>query len=143
MPSSDGGDDFVWIGGPGEGPGSVVSLGEEAVDGGLEVDDRSEDAAFEPALGEVGEEAFDGVEPAGRGGREVENEAAEPGANLGMFVDGLVVEDDVDGVAHRDLRLDGVEEADELLMAVALHAAADDLSLEDVQANSVVVTCRL
>jgi hypothetical protein len=32
----------------------------------------------------------------------------------------------VDDLADRDLRLDRVEEADELLMAVALHAAADD-----------------
>ena len=33
----------------------------------------------------------------------------------------------------RDLRLDGVEEADELLMAVALHVAADDGAVEDVE----------
>ena len=32
-----------------------------------------------------------------------------------------------------DLRLDGVEEADELLMAVALHVAADDGAVEDVE----------
>ena len=36
---------------------------EEAVDGRLKVDDRSEDAALEAALGQNGEEAFDGVEP--------------------------------------------------------------------------------
>jgi len=41
----DGGDDFVRAGGPGEGFRVGVVLGEEAVDGGLEVDDRSEDAA--------------------------------------------------------------------------------------------------
>jgi hypothetical protein len=38
---------------------------EEAVDGGLEVGDRSEDAALETALGKDGEESLDGVEPGG------------------------------------------------------------------------------
>lgn len=37
MPALDGGDDFVGIGGPGEGLWLLVVLGEEAVDGGLEV----------------------------------------------------------------------------------------------------------
>jgi hypothetical protein len=41
----------------------AVGLGEEAVDGGLEIDDGAEDAAFEAALGQLGEKAFDGVEP--------------------------------------------------------------------------------
>ena len=39
MPALDGGDDFVGIGGPDEGLWAVVGLGEEAVDGGLEIDD--------------------------------------------------------------------------------------------------------
>ena len=72
VPTGSGGDDFVWIGGPDEGPGLLVVVGDEAVDGGLEVDDALEDTALEAALGEDGEEALDGVEPAGRSGREVE-----------------------------------------------------------------------
>ena len=36
----------------------------------------------------------------------------------------------MDALAGRDIGLDGVEEADELLVAVALHAAPDDLALE-------------
>jgi hypothetical protein len=50
----DGGDDLIWIGGPSEGPWIVVGLGEKAVDGGLEVDDRLEHAAFEPSFDELG-----------------------------------------------------------------------------------------
>ena len=73
----------------------------------------------------------------GAGGRhEVEGEAlvaAEPGAHLGMLVGGVVVEDHMDALAGRDIGLDGVEEADELLVAVALHAAPDDLALEHVE----------
>ena len=59
MPSFDGGDDFVWIGGPGEGLWVVVGLVEEAVDGDLEVDNGAEDAAFQAPL-QLREEALDG-----------------------------------------------------------------------------------
>ena len=58
MPSSDGGDDAVWVGGPGKGPGVCVGLGDEAVDGGLQVDDGAEDAALEATSAELGEEAL-------------------------------------------------------------------------------------
>ena len=46
-PSLDGSDDFVWIGGPDEGLGIMVGLGDETVDGGLELDEGAEDAALE------------------------------------------------------------------------------------------------
>lgn len=63
MPAFDGGDDPVWVGGPSEGLGVGVLLGDETVDGGLEVDERVECAALQAPPGELGEEAFDGVEP--------------------------------------------------------------------------------
>ena len=44
-----------------------------------------------------------------------------------------IVEDGVDGLADRDLALDGVQEEDEFLMPVALHAAADDLAFQHVE----------
>ena len=68
--------------------------------------------------------------------REVERPArmtSKPLDDLRMLVGGVVVHDGVDGLARGDLALDGVEEADELLMPVALHAAADDLALQHVQ----------
>jgi hypothetical protein len=37
--------------------------------GGLEIDNRMEDAAFEAAVGQLSEEAFDRIEPGGRGSR--------------------------------------------------------------------------
>jgi hypothetical protein len=83
VPAFDGSDDFVGIGGPGEGLGFLVMLGKEAVDGGLEVDERMKDSALEATLRQFGEEALDGVEPRARGRREVEGEAlmaVEPGA---------------------------------------------------------------
>ena len=72
MPTIGGGDDFVWIGGPDQGLWLLVVVGDEAIDGGLEIDDAFEDAALETPLGEDGEETLDGVEPTGRGGREME-----------------------------------------------------------------------
>ena len=50
-----------------------------------------------------------------------------------MLVGDVVVEDDVDHPAGRHLGLDRVQEAHELLMAVALHVAADDGPVEDVE----------
>jgi hypothetical protein len=38
----------------------------------------------------------------------------------------------VDFLSRRHLRLDGIEESDELLMAMMLHVAADDGAVEDV-----------
>jgi hypothetical protein len=76
MPTIDGGDDFVWIGGPDEGLWLLVVVGDEAIDGGPEIDDAFEDAALEAPLGEDGEKTLDGVEPTGRGGREMEAPAA-------------------------------------------------------------------
>ena len=102
-----------------KGLGSSLCSLEVAVDGGLKVDDRAEDAAPDALSGEFGEEVFDGVEPGAGGRGEVEDPArvaGEPGFDLGMLVGGVVVEDGVDQLAGRDLALDGVEEADELLV---------------------------
>ena len=64
----------------------------------------------------------------------------EPLDYLGMLVGGVVVQDHVDQLARRNLALDGVEEADELLVSMTLHAASDHASRRHVQAaNSVAV----
>lgn len=59
--------------------------------------------------------------------------SAQPFDHLGVLVGGVIVEDGVNRLASRDLALDNIEEADELLMSVALHAAADDIALQDVE----------
>src|SRR5260370_24968114 len=142
MPTIGGGDDFVWIGGPDEGLWLLVVVGDEAVDGGREDDEGFEEDAVEAPVGEDGEEDLDGVEPTGRGGREMEAPARmtpQPFDHLGVLVSGVVVEDGVDRLAGRDLALDGVQKPDELLMPVALHATADDLALHHVEAGEQVV----
>ena len=136
VPSFDGSDYLIWVGSPGEGFWVFVGFGDEAIDGGLEINEGVEDAALEPPSGEFGEEAFDGVEPRRRCWREVEDKplvTIEPIADLWMLMGGVVVEDDMDGLVFGDLGVDHVEEADELLVPVALHVAPNHGSVEDIQ----------
>src|SRR5260370_11415053 len=107
----------------------MVGLGDEAVDGGLEVDDRAKDAALEAAPGEFGEEALDGIEPRARGRGEVEDEARmarQPGLDLRMLMGGVVVDDDVDDLTGGGFRLDRSPEAEEILLPVAVPAAGEE-----------------
>ena len=95
-----------------------------------------EHAPLEPLFGELGEEALDSVQPRGRSRREVEGEARvtpEPLDHLGMLVGGVVVQDYMDQLARRNLALDGVEEANELLVPMTLHAASDHAARRHVQ----------
>lgn len=59
--------------------------------------------------------------------------AVEPFADLWMLMGGIIVEDDVDGRFGRNLSLDLVEEGDELLMPMLLHAASSDLAFEHIE----------
>ena len=57
----------------------------------------------------------------------------KPFDDLGVLVSGIVVEHDVNLLVGRNLVLDGVQEADELLMGVPLHAAADNAAFQHVE----------
>ena len=75
---------------------------------------------FNRRLESLAKEALDGVQPgAGRRHEWKTNRGCRSSeAHLRALVGGIVVEDDMDDLADRNLRLDGVEEADELLMAM-------------------------
>ena len=136
VPSFDGGDDFVGILGPSEGPRVCVGFGKKALDGGLKFHDGVEDAALQSSPCQLGEVALDCVEPRGGGRREMERPtrmAREPFTDLGMLVGGVVVGDGMDDPAGLDRALDGVEELDEFLVGVAWHAATDHGAVEDVE----------
>ena len=136
VPSFDGCDDFIGVGGPREGFGVLIGFGDEAIDGSLEIDEGMEGPALEPASGEFGEEALDGVEPRAGCWCEVENEplvTIEPGPDLRVLMGGVIVEDYVNGPAGWELSVDRVQETDELLVPVALHVAADDRPVENIQ----------
>ena len=59
--------------------------------------------------------------------------AIEPLSNLWMLVSRVIVEDGVDRLSRRNLPFDGVQEAHELLMAMALHVATDHRAVEHVE----------
>jgi hypothetical protein len=59
----------------------------------------------------------------------------QPLAHLRVLAGSVVVDDGVDRLLDRYLRLNGIEEADELLVPVALHVAADDGTVEDVESS--------
>src|SRR6201999_96088 len=130
--------DFVWVLGPSEGFRVIVGFDEKAVDRRLKLDDGSEHAAFEAPLGQFGKEAFDRVEPGCGSWGEVERPTwmpGQPSPYLWMLVGSVVVGDGMDQLAGRDGRFDGIEEADELLMPMALHAAADHLAIQYVECS--------
>jgi len=58
--------------------------------------------------------------------------AVEPLADLRMLVRCVVVEDHMNCFARRNLRLDGLEEANERLMPMPLHVASDDRAVQNV-----------
>ena len=93
-------------------------------------------AALEPPARERGEEALDRIEPGGGGRREVERPArmpAKPSADLGMFVSGVVVHDQMDIEIAGDIGLDLVEEAPELCGPMAREALANNVPGSDVE----------
>src|SRR5437870_13825846 len=72
----------------------------------------------------------------------------KPFADLGMPMRGIVVDDRVDRLSLGNVRVDVIEEADELLMPMALHVAADNGAVENVErgeqrgrAVALVVVC--
>ena len=138
LPASDSGEDAIGVGGPDEGLGVGIGFLDEAVDGGLKVDNGSEDATFEAASGQFGEEAFDSIEPGCGCWGEVERPArmaCQPLAHFWVLVGRIIVDDGVDYLSHGDLRLDRIEEADELLVPMALHVAADDGAVKNVKGS--------
>ena len=88
-PSLDGGDDFVWVCGPDKGAWVLVGLVDEAIDGGLRIDNEVDHAALEAAVCQFGEEPPHRVEPGRRGWRLMKHEgwmARQPAPYLGVLV---------------------------------------------------------
>ena len=115
--------------------GVGVVVFEIIVDRSLEVDNGVEHAATDAFSGDLGEEALDHVEPGSRGRREVDVEARvffQPPFDLRCLVGGVVIDDQVDVQVGQGLAVDPVQETNELLVAMALHALADDLAVEHV-----------
>src|SRR5680860_258418 len=114
--------DGVGAGGPDEGFGlGVVGL-QVALDGGDQVGDGVEHSATQGLVGQVAEPSLDEVEPGTGRGREVQTEArvlGQPALDVGVLVGGVVVQDQMNVQALGGLPVDGLEELQELLVAVS------------------------
>ena len=87
-------------------------------------------------FGQVAEESLDRVEPAAGGRREVEMKSrmpCGPGEHVGVFVCGVVVDDEMKLLVFRGLAVDQTQELESLLMAVAIHAGGHQLAIERIQ----------
>jgi hypothetical protein len=58
--------------------------------------------------------------------------ARQPFSDPGMLASGIIVEDRMDGVSGGNLAFDRIEEANELLVAMALCVSPDHGSFKDV-----------
>ena len=117
-PPFDSCDDAFGGGCPDEGLWVVIMFCQEAVDGVFEVRDGMEDSAFETTLGEGSEKALNRIEPGARCRSEVEGESSMPGKpshDVGMSMGGIVIKNDVGGLARRYCGVDVVEKAEEPL----------------------------
>lgn len=98
--------------------------------------DTAKTARANHLAGNFPKEAFDQVEP-GRGGwRKVQMKAGmmlKPGDDLGMFVSGVVVADDVNIKLGGHLSVDLAQEGQPLLMAMTGGGMSKDLAREIVQ----------
>ena len=57
----------------------------------------------------------------------------QPLADVLVLVGGVVIKDDMHGLACRNVVFQPIEETDELLMPVALHVAPEDRAIEHVE----------
>jgi len=75
VPSIDLLDNVVGIGGPGDGFGFAVVFADVSLDGGLQVDQRAEDAALQSPADEGGKEGFHRIGPGAGSRREMKHPA--------------------------------------------------------------------
>jgi hypothetical protein len=129
-------EEIVGGGGPGEGPRADVVGGHKGGDPSDQLLGAGEGATADRAAGQDREPALDLVQPGGVGRRVVDLEAlplGEPGADLGMLVGGVVVDNEMDVEPSRHGRVDAFEERQEFLMAVARLALGQHLSVGDIE----------
>lgn len=122
--------------GPFEGPGILVVPIDERADIGFELPDGGMNTSPEPLSAKLSEPALDLIDPGRRSRREVDmimRSAGEPGLDLGRFVGGIVIHDDMDIEPFGDSSIDLFEEVQELGCPVTLVAFADDEPRGDIE----------
>jgi len=114
----------------------AVSDVDVLTDGGFEFDSAAMGTTFDLLGGEIGEEAFDLIDPGRTLGREVKMEARvpqEPALDHRCLVRPVVVEHEMGFQVLRDASIDGVEELSELNATVTSVMLSDDPSALHVE----------
>src|SRR3954466_16401010 len=130
--------DFVGCCGPDEWTRGAVVVGDEGVDPGDQLPGAGERTTADFPLAQDPEPALDLIEPGGVGGREVKMEAgvtAQPSTGLGMLVRTVVIDDEMHIEPRRNVGVNLLQEAEELLVSVACPALGHDLSVGDVESG--------
>src|SRR3954447_16837792 len=130
--------DFVGCCGPDEWTRGAVVVGDEGVDPGDQLPGAGERTTADFPLAQDPEPALDLIEPGGVGGREVKMEAGvtrQPSTGLGMLVRTVVIDDEMHIEPRRNVGVNLLQEAEELLVSVACPALGHDLSVGDVESG--------
>lgn len=59
--------------------------------------------------------------------------AIQPSANFGVFVGGVIVQYDMNGLVCWDVSVDFIEKPNEFLMAMLLHILANDCAIKHIE----------
>ena len=116
--------------GPFEGPGILVVPIDKRADVGFELPDGGMNTSPEPLSGELSEPALDLIDPRRRSRRD---RRAKPPPDLGSFVGGIIIHDDMDIEPFGDLSIDLFEEVLELSRPMTLVAFANDEPRGDIE----------
>ena len=129
-------EDFAGGLGPDEGFWVGIMVFQIFHDGALALCDAAERAASDAFSGDLGEEAFDHVEPGRRGRREVQMKARmrlEPAFDGGRLMRGIVVDDEMQIQTGGGSVIDQLEKAQKLTMPVARQAGSDDAAVQHIE----------
>ncbi len=98
--------------------------------------DTAKAAGQDRLLAQIAEEALDHIHPGGTGWGKVQFEtrmAFQPTPDARMFVSGVIVQNDVDVLAHGDLPVNALEEFEPLAVRVFVSGVGDYFSLQVVE----------
>ena len=107
-----------------------------AANGGDQGRHTAKGSAAQALAGDLGEEAFDEIQPRRPGRREVKMKPRvlrEPRLDRRMFMSAIVIENEMDVAPTRGLPINGVQEHNELGVGVARLTALDHMPFEDIQ----------
>ena len=116
--------------------GLEIVVSEVNVDGSNQFIDAGEAAFTDDIVGELPKESLDKIEPRGAGGSEVNVDAGmflQPSADDGMFVSGVIIDDEMEREFWRGLAMEFLEKGKPLDVRVLRSGCAEDAAVEVVQ----------